>query len=45
MFRKDAIFFRNLTVEHNLEFGGVSLRNLAETRRRMDKVYDTVPHS
>jgi branched-chain amino acid transport system ATP-binding protein len=32
--------FPQLTVEHNLEFGGVSLRDLKETRRRMEGVYE-----
>ncbi len=35
--------FTQLSVEHNLEFGGVSLGNLTETRRRMEKVYDQFP--
>ncbi len=35
--------FAQLTVEHNLEFGGVSLRDLKETRRRMEGVYDQFP--
>jgi branched-chain amino acid transport system ATP-binding protein len=35
--------FPELTVEHNLEFGGVSLRDLKETRRRMEKVMDQFP--
>jgi len=35
--------FPELTVEHNLEFGGVSLRDLKETRRRMEKVMDHFP--
>jgi branched-chain amino acid transport system ATP-binding protein len=35
--------FPELTVENNLEFGGVSLRNLKETRRRMERVMDQFP--
>ena len=35
--------FPQLTVEHNLEFGGVSLRDLKETRLRMEKVYEHFP--
>ncbi len=35
--------FPELTVEHNLEFGGVSLRDLKETRQRMEKVMDQFP--
>ncbi|MEM7347578.1 MAG: ABC transporter ATP-binding protein [Chloroflexota bacterium] len=35
--------FSRLSVEHNLEFGGVSLRNLTETRRRMEGVYEQFP--
>jgi len=35
--------FPQLAVEHNLEFGGISLRDMAETRRRMDRVYDRFP--
>jgi branched-chain amino acid transport system ATP-binding protein len=35
--------FPELTVEHNLEFGGVSLRDLKETRRRMEKVMEQFP--
>jgi len=35
--------FPQLTVEHNLEFGGVSLRDLKETRLRMEKVYEQFP--
>ena len=35
--------FPQLSVEHNLEFGGVSLRNLAETHRRMEGVYEQFP--
>lgn len=35
--------FPQLTVEHNLEFGGVSLRDLNETRRRMERVYEQFP--
>lgn len=35
--------FPQLSVEHNLELGGVSLSNLAETRRRMERVYDDFP--
>jgi len=35
--------FPELTVEHNLEFGGISLRDLKETRRRMEKVMDQFP--
>ncbi len=35
--------FPELSVEHNLEFGGVSLRDLKETRRRMEKVMDQFP--
>jgi len=35
--------FPELTVENNLEFGGVSLRDLKETRRRMEKVMDQFP--
>jgi branched-chain amino acid transport system ATP-binding protein len=35
--------FPELSVEHNLEFGGVSLRNLKETHRRMEKVMARFP--
>ena len=35
--------FPQLTVAHNLEFGGISLRDMAETHRRMEKVYDQFP--
>ena len=35
--------FPQLSVEHNLEFGGVSLRNLAETHKRMARVYARFP--
>ncbi len=35
--------FPQLSVEHNLEFGGVSLRDLRETRRRMEAVYTQFP--
>jgi branched-chain amino acid transport system ATP-binding protein len=35
--------FPQLTVEHNLEFGGISLRNLSETHARMEKVYAQFP--
>ena len=35
--------FPELTVENNLEFGGVSLRDLKETHRRMEKVMDQFP--
>ncbi len=35
--------FPELTVEHNLEFGGVSLRDSKKTRRRMEKVMDQFP--
>ncbi|MGB0387314.1 MAG: ABC transporter ATP-binding protein [Ardenticatenaceae bacterium] len=35
--------FPQLTVEHNLEFGGVSLRDLKETQRRMERVYEQFP--
>ncbi|MEZ4730941.1 MAG: ABC transporter ATP-binding protein [Caldilineaceae bacterium] len=35
--------FPQLSVEHNLEFGGITLRNLAETHRRMKRVYDHFP--
>lgn len=35
--------FPQLSVEHNLEFGGVSLRDMAETHRRMDGVYQQFP--
>lgn len=35
--------FPQLTVENNLEFGGVSLRDLKETRKRMEKVMDQFP--
>ena len=35
--------FPQLSVEHNLEFGGVSLRDLAETHRRMEGVYEQFP--
>jgi branched-chain amino acid transport system ATP-binding protein len=35
--------FAQLTVEHNLEFGGVSLRDLNETRQRMERVYEQFP--
>jgi branched-chain amino acid transport system ATP-binding protein len=35
--------FPQLSVEHNLEFGGVSLRDLAETRRRMGRVFEHFP--
>ncbi len=35
--------FPELTVEHNLEFGGASLGDLQETRRRMALVMDQFP--
>jgi branched-chain amino acid transport system ATP-binding protein len=35
--------FPQLSVEHNLEFGGVSLRDLPETHRRMERVYEHFP--
>jgi branched-chain amino acid transport system ATP-binding protein len=35
--------FPQLSVEHNLEFGGVSLRDLAETHRRMERVFEHFP--
>lgn len=35
--------FPQLSVEHNLEFGGVSLHNRAETYQRMEKVYAQFP--
>ena len=35
--------FPQLSVEHNLELGGVSLKNLPETHRRMAKVYEQFP--
>jgi branched-chain amino acid transport system ATP-binding protein len=35
--------FSQLSVEHNLEFGGISLRNLSETHARMDKVFAQFP--
>ena len=35
--------FSQLSVEHNLEFGGISLRDLSETRRRMARVYARFP--
>ena len=35
--------FPQLSVEHNLEFGGTSLRDLAETRRRIERVYEYFP--
>lgn len=35
--------FPQLTVAHNLEFGGVSLRNMVETHRRMERVYAQFP--
>ncbi|MCW1967738.1 MAG: ABC transporter ATP-binding protein [Anaerolineae bacterium] len=35
--------FPSLTVEHNLEFGGISLNNLPETRQRMEAVYKQFP--
>jgi branched-chain amino acid transport system ATP-binding protein len=35
--------FPQLSVEHNLEFGGVSLGNLAETNRRMARVFEHFP--
>lgn len=35
--------FPQLSVEHNLEFGGISLRDMAETRRRMKRVYERFP--
>jgi branched-chain amino acid transport system ATP-binding protein len=35
--------FPELSVEHNLELGGVTLRDLKETRRRMAKVMDHFP--
>ncbi len=35
--------FPQLSVEHNLEFGGISLKNLQETRVRMEKVYEQFP--
>lgn len=35
--------FPQLSIAHNLEFGGVSLGNLAETHRRMERVFDRFP--
>jgi branched-chain amino acid transport system ATP-binding protein len=35
--------FPELSVEHNLELGGVTLRDLKETRQRMAKVMDHFP--
>lgn len=35
--------FPQLTVAHNLEFGGISLRDMAETHRRMETVYRQFP--
>jgi branched-chain amino acid transport system ATP-binding protein len=35
--------FPELSVEHNLEFGGVSLRDLKETHKRMEKVMARFP--
>jgi branched-chain amino acid transport system ATP-binding protein len=35
--------FPQLSVEHNLEFGGVSLRDTAETHLRMERVYEHFP--
>lgn len=35
--------FPELTVESNLELGGVTLRDLKETRRRMDRVMEHFP--
>jgi branched-chain amino acid transport system ATP-binding protein len=35
--------FPQLTVRANLEFGGVPLNNLRETRRRIDNVYERFP--
>ncbi|MEZ4606048.1 MAG: ABC transporter ATP-binding protein [Deinococcales bacterium] len=35
--------FPQLSVAHNLEFGGISLKNLKETRARMEKVYEQFP--
>jgi len=35
--------FPQLSVEHNLEFGGISLRNMAETHHRMQRVYEHFP--
>jgi branched-chain amino acid transport system ATP-binding protein len=35
--------FPQLSVEHNLEFGGISLGDLPETHRRMERVYEQFP--
>lgn len=35
--------FPQLSVEHNLEFGGISLRNMAETHHRMQRVDEHFP--
>lgn len=35
--------FPQLSVEHNLEFGGVSLNDLTETHRRMERVFEHFP--
>lgn len=35
--------FPQLTVAHNLEFGGISLRDIHETHRRMERVYTQFP--
>ena len=35
--------FSQLSVEHNLEFGGISLRDMNETHKRMKRVYERFP--
>ncbi|MEM7537710.1 MAG: ABC transporter ATP-binding protein [Chloroflexota bacterium] len=35
--------FPQLSVQHNLEFGGISLRDMNETHRRMERVYERFP--
>jgi branched-chain amino acid transport system ATP-binding protein len=35
--------FPQLSVAHNLEFGGISLNDMAETHHRMEKVYTQFP--
>ena len=35
--------FSQLSVEHNLEFGGISLRNMSETHKRIQRVYEHFP--
>jgi len=32
--------FPQLSVEHNLEFGGISLQDMAKTHHRMERVYE-----